>query len=299
MKPDKHKQKKQNEYKRKHGITNKPAKSDYKPAQLNSDKEKSINENKQNVATNLATATGSDPTLIEQESYNFQSANEENDIELEETEELETGEDLNEILKDTVNTLFQYQYHQDSFFEEIGDYKSFDDKCADVASIQPSVLSQILLGLPLYKRLDLEEHIFEPEDLTKMRAEAEKHLASTNLPQHPTQSSSEGLLSEEIFESSSLPPCDNTGVSRRKKTTTNNDVLKAEPPLNTMKTSTPNYNNYTKEEVTSEPQKVNSIASNPQPLTKQSTKHTPKASSVSKKSTMAELEDELDALLKL
>ena len=60
-----------------------------------------------------------------------------------------------------MNTLFQYQYHQDSFFEEIGDYKSVGDKCADVVSIQPSILSQILLGLPLHKRLDLEEHIFE------------------------------------------------------------------------------------------------------------------------------------------
>lgn len=129
-----------------------------------------------------------------------------------------------------------------------------------------------------------------------MQAEAEEHLASTKLPQCPTQSSSEGLLSEEIFESSSA--CDNTGVSRRKKTTADNNVSKQ--TLNTTKTSTPNYNNYTKEEeVISEPQKVKSVASNSQPLTKQSTKYAPKVISVGKKSTLAELEDELDALLKL
>ena len=72
MKPDKHKQKKQNEYKRKHGITNKPAKSDNKHAQVNSETEKSSNDNKQNVATNIATAIESDPTHVDQELYNFQ-----------------------------------------------------------------------------------------------------------------------------------------------------------------------------------------------------------------------------------
>ena len=126
----------------------------------------------------------------------------------------------------------------------------------------------------------------------KMQAEAEKHLTSRIIKQNQPQTSGE-LLSEEMFESSSSQ-CDKGGAPKRKKTTTDNSLSKTESPLNTMKKLMD-----AKEEITTEPQRLNSVASNSHPLTKQVTNNPPKTNLTSKKSTMAELEEELDALLKL
>jgi hypothetical protein len=183
MKPDPHKQKKSNAYKKQHGISNdkKKVESDKPSGEdkriQSSAKEKSNRDEKVETAGNErsnSTQINEDDSLRRTFGRRKITSNWEKyeEQEVERDVPLLRGADLQEILKSSAGVNTQYQFKNEDLYldSNLFPHTSIDSTC--LLSVDCECLSASLACVSLLERLGLEESLFEPEQISSFKSEA-------------------------------------------------------------------------------------------------------------------------------